>query len=162
MRLEVGVGFSVTVKTKFQEYAFSPKIHGDDAIFLDVSKPLKAIKNYLRADAQYLPFRNCAFEEIYASHLIEHINSPALFLRECYRVLSSGGKIYLWCPNFLSSNAWADPTHKHSFNYRSLHRLLRDSGFAPSVHGHGVFLGRIFNKLLALTSNELEALGTRP
>ena len=161
IRLEVGVGFSKTVKTRFQEYAFSPRIHGEDVIFLDVGKPLKGIDNYVRADAHYLPFKNCVFEEIYASHLIEHVDYPVLFLRECYRVSSLGGKMYRWCPNFLSSNARADPNHKHSFNYRSLHRLLRNSGFAPSVHGHGVFLGKIFDKLAALLSTKLEAKGTR-
>lgn len=161
MRLEVGVGFSKTVKTRFQEYVFSPRICGDDVVFLDAGKPLKAIENYVRADAQYLPFKNFVFEELYASHLIEHLNNSALFLRECHRVLRSGGKIYIWCPNFLSPNAWADPTHKHSFSYRSLHRSLRNSGFSSSVHAHGLFFGKIFNKLLALISNDLEAVGTR-
>jgi len=75
MRLEVGVGFSKTVKTRFQEYVFSPRICGDDVVFLDAGKPLKAIENYVRADAQYLPFKNFVFEELYASHLIEHLNN---------------------------------------------------------------------------------------
>jgi len=161
MRLEVGVGFSKRVKPKCKEYVFSPKIHGKDVIFLDVGKPLKSIKNYIRADAQYLPFRKGVSQEIYASHLIEHLDNSALFLSECHRVLSSGGKIHIWCPNFLSPNAWADPTHKNSFSYHSLHQLLKNKGFAPSVHGHGIFLGGIFNKLSAILSAELEALGTK-
>ena len=162
MRLEVGTGFSKTVGSKFREYPFSPRIRGEDAILVDVGKPFTAIRNYICADAQYLPFRNRVFEEVYASHLIEHLGSPTLFLREYYRILNPGGKIHLWCPNYLSPHAWADPTHKHSFNYHSLHRLLKNSGFAPSVDGHGSFLPKIFKKFLALISDELEAEGTRP
>lgn len=160
MRLEVGVGFSESTKAKFH-YDFNPKIHGADAIFLDVGKPFKPIENYVRADVQHLPFRKQVFEEIYAAHLIEHLDRPALFLKECRRVLESRGKIHIWCPNFLSWSAWADPTHKYSFSYHSLHRLLTNYGFASSVHAHGFFLSGIFNKLLAFLSNDLEALGTK-
>lgn len=54
------------------------------------------------AYAEALPFVDGSIEEILASHLIEHL-VPAeqnTVFREWHRVLASGGKLVIRCPNF--------------------------------------------------------------
>jgi len=45
--------------------------------------------------AENLPFNDNSFDFVFASELTEHVEDPEKLLSECYRVLSSGGKIYL-------------------------------------------------------------------
>ena len=47
------------------------------------------------------PFSSNSFEELFTEHMIEHIpyTDAASMLKECYRVLQSGGKIRVSTPN---------------------------------------------------------------
>ena len=121
MRLEIGPGAG--------KYRFSPRIRGDDVIYLDISLPGNSSSNWVRADAQHLPFKNGVFEEVVASHVIEHLENPALFLKECYRVLKKEGVLRLWCPNVFSKNMYRDNSHVFKANPYSLKKLLVKAGF---------------------------------
>lgn len=48
-------------------------------------------KNFVIADAHYIPFKNKAFDKIYSSYLLEHLENPCKFFREARRVLKDGG-----------------------------------------------------------------------
>lgn len=48
-----------------------------------------------------LPFANATFDVVVTNHVIEHVASPALHLREIHRVLKPGGAAYLATPNRL-------------------------------------------------------------
>lgn len=50
-------------------------------------------------DGKTLPFKDNFFDYVYSTSVLEHVNHPDLFLKEAYRVLVPGGKMYLAFPN---------------------------------------------------------------
>jgi len=71
----------------------------DNVINLDIVP--KKFKNFQCWDLNKLPlpFRNNEFDTIFASHIIEHLEAPYLVLRECRRILKSGGILIIGLPN---------------------------------------------------------------
>lgn len=81
----------------------SVKLPGVDIIF-DINKP-------------HLPFKDNTFEEIYCSHVLEHVNDLAKTMKELKRISKSGGKIIIRVPHFSCGVSYRDPTHKRLFSY---------------------------------------------
>ncbi len=54
------------------------------------------------ADGMYLPFREGTFDLVLSHAVIEHVADAPLYLRECARVLASGGHVYLSTAPYLS------------------------------------------------------------
>jgi len=79
---------------------------------IDITVPTENIPNFVRADAQHLPFRDKVFERIHASHIIEHLEDPYAFIRECKRVADTAE---ILCPHYLDPNAYIDLDHKHVY-----------------------------------------------
>jgi SAM-dependent methyltransferase len=83
-------------------------------------------------------FEAASFDMIHASHLIEHLNEPGLFLDEVSRLLSPGGALVLTTPNVdgfqarLLGGEWRSAIYDHLylFSRRSLVRLLGTRGFS--------------------------------
>jgi SAM-dependent methyltransferase len=77
------------------------------------------------------------FRAVLASHLIEHLNNPASFVREAGRVLAPGGRLYVSTPNIAGFQArlfrerWRSAIfdHLYLFSVRTLSALLRSAGF---------------------------------
>jgi predicted SAM-dependent methyltransferase len=67
----------------------------------DLYNPLAELK----CDAKKLPFDDNSIEEIYSFHLIEHFDFHEAFvvLKEWYRVLQEGGKLYIETPDLLGT-----------------------------------------------------------
>lgn len=61
------------------------------------------------------PFPKNHFDEIYASHLLEHVEDVLKVMEELYRMLKPGGVLIANVPYYSSSGAFQDPTHKHFF-----------------------------------------------
>lgn len=76
---------------------------------VDVRLPETKIMNFVRADALFLPFRDKAFDRVFSSHLIEHLEEPYAFMIECRRI---GRRVELVFPHYLNGNAYCDPDHK--------------------------------------------------
>jgi len=112
-----------------RKYFFNPRVQGEDVVYADIEAPTRRIHNFVRCDAHYLPFRENVFSEIYASHIIEHLNNPAKFLMRCKEVLSRTGRIHILTPNWISRAAWADQSHKWVFNVVTLALLLIRTGY---------------------------------
>jgi SAM-dependent methyltransferase len=78
-----------------------------------------------------------SFEVVLASHLIEHLNRPADFIREVYRVLAGGGRLFITTPNIAGFQAklfggrWRSAIfdHLYLFSAATLSSLLKNSGF---------------------------------
>ena len=79
------------------------------------------------------------FDVIIASHVIEHVREPVVFLRRASELLAPDGRIVLTTPNVRSAGFWlygADwfaldpPRHLYLFEPRSLARLAAASGLA--------------------------------
>ncbi len=67
------------------------------------------------ADAHFLPFRERSFDEVYSSHLIEHVWNPAGFLRECERIARK--RVVIKCPS-----RWAKGHRRNQFHLWSMTR----------------------------------------
>jgi SAM-dependent methyltransferase len=83
-------------------------------------------------------FSDESFDLVLASHLIEHLNDPAAFVREVRRVLAPGGRFLVTTPNIAGFQArlfrgrWRSAIfdHLYLFSIKTLSALLRQSGFA--------------------------------
>lgn len=71
-----------------------------------------------------LPYEDSTFEEIYMSHILEHLCNPLAVMQELHRVAQPGAKCIIRVPYGATDNAWEDPTHVrpyflNSFQYFS-------------------------------------------
>jgi SAM-dependent methyltransferase len=94
MILDVGSGHQIGNLPKGRDIA-----RGD--VNIDIEKPARVPKNFVRADAHNLPFINNFFEKVYFYDVIEHVENPSKCLREIYRVLRADGELEISKPNQL-------------------------------------------------------------
>lgn len=71
---------------------------------------------------QKLPFEDNTFEEIYCSHVLEHIKNALGLMEELHRISKVGATAIFRVPYGSSDIAWEDPTHVrpyflNSFDY---------------------------------------------
>jgi 2-polyprenyl-3-methyl-5-hydroxy-6-metoxy-1,4-benzoquinol methylase len=77
------------------------------------------------------------FSLVIASHLIEHLNNPAAFVKEVFRIVRPGGFFMVITPNIagfqakLFHNKWRSAIfdHLYLFSIATLSRLLKNEGF---------------------------------
>lgn len=84
-------------------------------------------------------YQSGAFDAITLHHVIEHLPDPRETLRECARILKSGGKLTLFTPNHASMGhrlfrkSWRGlepPRHINIFSPISMQALLESAGFS--------------------------------
>ena len=81
------------------------------------------------------PFEDNSVEEVYCSHVLEHLDDVQFFMDEVHRVCVLGAVVTLRVPHF-SSVFNASPFHKHSFCSESMNFF---SGVHYEVYGPSVF-----------------------
>jgi ubiquinone/menaquinone biosynthesis C-methylase UbiE len=70
-----------------------------------------------------LPFRDCSVDEVYAAHLVEHVDDLMAFIGEVWRICKPGALVHFRFPHASTPyGIWRDPTHKrgvylHTFDY---------------------------------------------
>lgn len=84
-----------------------------------------------RWDGVKMPFKDCSFDTVFATEVLEHCDKPQVFIDECHRVLVQDGILFFTVP-FL----W--PLHEtphDEFRYTpyALERLLTQSGFSNII-----------------------------
>jgi SAM-dependent methyltransferase len=86
--------------------------------------------------AHPLPFRDGAFDALFAGELIEHLGDPAPAVADFHRVLKPGGTLILTTPNRLRLANLVDrsdrpysPDHLSELSYDEVAALLRAGGF---------------------------------
>lgn len=89
----------------------------------DVALHVHEILNFVKADAEKLPFRERAFRRIYSWHLIEHLLDPEKFLAECCRIAEK--EIEIRCPNGDPDLAYGSAAYGETKPLH-LHRLTRE------------------------------------
>ncbi|RLI98717.1 MAG: hypothetical protein DRP00_01425 [Candidatus Aenigmatarchaeota archaeon] len=65
------------------------------------------------------PFPDNYFDEVIATHVLEHLDDLASVMKEIWRILKPGGKLKITAPHFSNYDAYRDPTHKHFFTFES-------------------------------------------
>jgi ubiquinone/menaquinone biosynthesis C-methylase UbiE len=82
--------------------AMNFKAAGRSVFGIDVDLAISAnsqIDGGCVGDASRLPFRNAAFDLVYADNVLEHLDKPALVFAEVARVLKPGGRFLVKTPN---------------------------------------------------------------
>ena len=60
------------------------------------------------------PFEDNSFNEILASHILEHVDKPDKTMKELYRILKPNGKLIILFPYHKHPNAWFGFEHKRA------------------------------------------------
>ncbi len=68
------------------------------------------------------PFEDNTFDEVYAIHIIEHLDSILAAMEEIYRITKPSARVTIITPHHSDAISWQDPTHKwhlnsYSFSY---------------------------------------------
>lgn len=74
------------------------------------------------------PFRDSAFREIRAIHVIEHVADVIRTFEEFHRLAAPGGRILIVTPHYTDFSSFCDPTHRWHLNSFSLRYFGEDSG----------------------------------
>lgn len=79
--------------------AFSDRVHGLDIELDRVAEAGQRLNKLVCGVGEYLPYANEPFDAVLSHEVIEHVNDDAAAVREIVRVLRSGGRLVLFCPN---------------------------------------------------------------
>ncbi len=74
------------------------------------------------------PFKNDYFEEVFCSHVLEHVNDLFVVMGELSRICRKGASINVVAPYFSGQGAFNDPQHKRFFGYKTFDYFSK-SGF---------------------------------
>jgi SAM-dependent methyltransferase len=74
------------------------------------------------------PFEDNTFDEVYAIHVIEHLDSVLAVMEEIHRITRPNARVVIITPHHSDAISWQDPTHKWHLNSYSF------SYFEPSYH----------------------------
>jgi 2-polyprenyl-3-methyl-5-hydroxy-6-metoxy-1,4-benzoquinol methylase len=116
---------------------------GWETLGVEISKAqAEYARNEKNLDIKDIPleennFPGSFFNIVLASHLIEHLNHPSLFVEEVFRILNPGGYFFVTTPNIdgfqarLFGSKWRSAIfdHLYLFSIRTLPRLLMEKGF---------------------------------
>src|SRR5215472_7325571 len=76
------------------------------------------------AEVNQIPAPDGTVSNIYALHFLEHIHNLFHVLRECQRVLITGGHLNVVVPYWNTEIAFSDPDHKHFFSEETWRRIF--------------------------------------
>lgn len=63
-----------------------------------------------------LPFRENTIDGLYASHVVEHVDTFLRLMDDIWRISKPDAWVRIWTPHFSSGSlTWGDPTHKRAF-----------------------------------------------
>ena len=79
----------------------------------------------IELETQQLPYENNTVDEIYCSHLIEHLSDPIKLIEEFNRVLKIGGKLTLIVPHYTNPYA-CSIAHKTYWSLMSIDQEILD------------------------------------
>jgi len=77
------------------------------------------------------PFKNNEFDEVYCSHILEHVSDLTKTMREIQRICKRGARIKIRAPHFSCGVSYRDPTHKRLFSYFTFDYFTDKCFYAP-------------------------------
>jgi len=99
---------------------------------------LPGFAQFLKGDAQHLPFGDGAFDKIICTEVLEHVHDDERAMQELFRILKPGGQIAVSCPHHrverllwaLSWDYWHSPGgHIRIYREGQLRERLTRFGF---------------------------------
>jgi ubiquinone/menaquinone biosynthesis C-methylase UbiE len=149
MRLDVGCGNNPTGNVNVDLFMNEQTLHVDSHTkrFIDSKK----IPNPVKADAQHLPFKDDAFEEVFCSHVLEHVENPTKALLELIRVSKS--KVIVVLPHRYfpgHKRAFKIGTHKYTFSSITTKEWLKKLNLPYRYVTKTTFKPRIFGEFMPL------------
>lgn len=113
-------------------------------------RPIKGIKNFIKADVRNLPIKDNSFEISYCSHVLEHVLRVDLLISELKRITKH--KIIIRVPN--NPIKHESVNHIYSWSKSSLNNLLKlyfeDVKVYLYMGNIRTYEGRLFNLLFRL------------
>jgi ubiquinone/menaquinone biosynthesis C-methylase UbiE len=106
---------------------------------------------FVKADAQKMPFSNESFDFVFSVGLVEHFRDPSEILAEQYRVLKNGGYCLVQVPQkysiytllkkvFIRLGKWPYGEWETEFSDQQISALVREVGLEPRyLTGYGSF-----------------------
>lgn len=88
--------------------------------------PVDGVDVVADVDKPPLPFRDDTFDEVHASHVIEHVQSIPNLMREIHRVAKPGALVYVATPHYSWHASWVDPTHRWHLSIRTFNYFAAD------------------------------------
>lgn len=133
--LDIGTGTGEYLET------FPPGSVGLDVSEENIRVVAEKGLNVICADLNRgLPFKDSSFETVFCSHVIEHVDSPLVLLRESCRVLRRGGRLIIGVPLEktlvrLVREDYFDghEGHLYGLSVECAERLLRHAGFRSAA-----------------------------
>jgi len=89
-----------------------------------------------------LPFRNAVFDYILSREGIEHLENQAGFIRECARVIRTGGTMVITTPNVM--HVGARLSYFLTFHRTVRRGLMNEAQTLRSAYGNRYYHGHIF------------------
>lgn len=95
----------------------------------------KETDRLFKGNAEQIPFGDNFFDTVIAGELIEHLESPEKFVKECRRVLKPNGIAIITTPNIHSLinrifRNYEHPQHRNLFDEQSLRNIFAQNDFA--------------------------------
>ena len=76
-----------------------------------------------------LPFRDDTFDEVFSSHVLEHVRGLIPLLGELARICRAGAVLRIEVPHLSFFGAYTDPTHKRFFGYHSFDYFTAEGNY---------------------------------
>jgi SAM-dependent methyltransferase len=93
-------------------------IEGADVVGIDMFNMQKADVAHDLRKFPY-PFKDDTFDEVRASHIMEHLPDTPETMAELWRITKNGGLVKIWSPHFSGVGAYENPTHVRYFSLYS-------------------------------------------
>lgn len=109
-------------------------VHMDGYVNVD-NEPSAAADKVVDLNVFPWPFPDNSADEVYCSHVLEHVDDVLKAITEIHRVLKPDGVLRVIAPYYASPGAFYDLTHKHFFGYKSFDQFFdnRPYGYVPGV-----------------------------
>ncbi|MBN2370509.1 MAG: class I SAM-dependent methyltransferase [Vicinamibacteria bacterium] len=153
--LDAGCGRSLFTEIR-PDWPFTIVAADVDYDLLAARKSVFPALRWTVSEASPLPYRDGAFDALFAGELIEHLDDPSAALAEFGRVLKPGGVLILTTPNRLRLANVADrserpysPDHLSELSFDETRDLLIREGF-EILRATGVYIELLLNWLSAL------------
>ncbi len=134
-----------------------------DCVELDAAQRSELEADGFRCYAGIAEVPAAAYDFVYSSNVLEHIEDDVAALRELRRVLSDGGTLLLYVPAFNVIYTISDRLigHHRRYTIPVLRERLAAAGFRVARLWYADFLGFFVTYLFKIVSNKMESVNPR-